>query len=55
MPFPLAPVQAAGAIALAESSAGEETWRWRLFTIGAMIGLAWGILYVVVPTVSGVV
>tara|TARA_B100000029_G_scaffold505920_1_gene587536 strand:- start:16623 stop:18665 length:2043 start_codon:yes stop_codon:yes gene_type:complete len=55
LPFPLAPVQAAGAIALAESSAGEETWRWRLFTIGAMIGLAWGILYVVVPTVSGVV
>lgn len=55
LPFPLAPVQAAGATALAESSAGEETWRWRLFTVGAMIGLGWGILYVVVPTVSGVV
>ncbi len=55
LPFPLAPVQAAGATALAESSSGEETWRWRVFTVGAMIGLGWGILYVVVPTVSGVV
>jgi len=55
LPFPLAPVQAAGATALADSSAGEETWRWRMFTIGAMIGLGWGVLYIVIPTVSGVI
>ena len=55
LPFPLAPVQAAGATALAESSAGEETWRWRMFTVGAMIGLGWGILYVVVPPFPAVV
>ncbi len=55
LPFPLAPVQAAGATALADSSAGEETWRWRMFTVGAMIGLGWGILYIVIPTVSGVI
>jgi hypothetical protein len=55
LPFPLAPVQAAGATALADSSMGRETWRWRVFTVGAMIGLGWGLIYVVVPTVSGVV
>lgn len=55
LPFPLAPVQAAGATALADSSSGLETWRWRVFTVGAMIGLGWGLIYVVVPTVSGVV
>ena len=55
LPFPLAPVQAAGATALADASVGKETWRWRLFTIGAMIGLGWGLIYVVTPTVSGVI
>ncbi|MBM3265595.1 MAG: peptide transporter [candidate division Zixibacteria bacterium] len=55
LPFPLAPVQAAGATALADSSSGEETWRWRVFTVGTMIGLGWGLIYVVVPTVSSVV
>lgn len=55
LPFPMAPVQASGATALAETSAGTETWRWKVFTIGAMIGLGWGIIYIVVPTVSGIV
>lgn len=52
LPFPMAPVQASGATALADSSAGRETWRWRVFTVGAMIGLGWGVIYVVVPTLS---
>ena len=55
LPFPMAPVQASGATALAESSSGAETWRWKVFTVGAMIGLGWGVIYVVVPTVSGIV
>ncbi|MEE2710181.1 MAG: peptide transporter [Gemmatimonadota bacterium] len=55
LPFPMAPVQASGATALAESSSGTETWRWKVFTVGAMIGLGWGVIYVVVPTVSGIV
>ncbi|SVB68388.1 uncharacterized protein METZ01_LOCUS221242, partial [marine metagenome] len=55
LPFPMAPVQASGATALAESSSGTETWRWKVFTVGAMIGLGWGLIYVVVPTVSGIV
>src|SRR5262249_28316266 len=37
LPFPLAPVQAAGATALSEAGSREESWRWRVFSIGAMI------------------
>ena len=29
--FPFAPINAQGALALADSSAGQETWRWRTF------------------------
>ncbi|MBI4552221.1 MAG: peptide transporter [Candidatus Latescibacteria bacterium] len=55
LPFPMAPVQASGATALAESSSGTETWRWRVFTVGSMVGMAWGMIYVVVPTISGII
>lgn len=54
LPFPLAPVQARGATALAETSAKQEGWRWRVFSTGACIGLVWGLLYVVVPTLSSI-
>ena len=54
LPFPMAPVQAGGATALAESSGKQEGWRWRVFSIGAVIGLIWGTVYVVVPMLSGV-
>ena len=55
LPFPLAPVAAQGATALAEASSKEETWRWRIFSIGSMIGVAFGLIYVAVPTLSGVI
>jgi len=54
LPFPLAPVAAQGATALAESAAKTETWRWRLFSIGTMCGLAFGVVYVGIPTLTGV-
>ena len=54
LPFPLAPVQAGGATALAESSSGAETWRWRVFSIGSVIGMAWGLVYAGVPTLTGI-
>ena len=54
LPFPMAPVQAGGATALAETSGKQEGWRWRVFSIGAFIGLAWGTLYVVIPVLSSV-
>ena len=42
LPYPFAPINAQGATALAEMTAGEETWRWRVFSTGAMIGLVFG-------------
>ena len=54
LPFPLEPVQARGVTALAETSAKAEGWRWRVFSTGTCIGLVWGLLYVVVPTLSGI-
>jgi hypothetical protein len=55
LPFPLAPIQAQGATALAEAQSKEETWRWRIFSIGSMIGIAFGLIYVAVPTLTGAV
>ncbi|MFO7957874.1 MAG: peptide transporter [Candidatus Brocadiia bacterium] len=52
LPFPLAPIRAKGVTALAESD--EETWRWRCFSIGSTIGIAFGVIYVAVPVLSGV-
>ena len=53
LPFPLAPIAAQGITALAESE--KETWRWRCFTIGASIGLAFGAIYIGVPTLTKIV
>lgn len=56
LPFPMAPVGALGNMALAESTERDETsWKWRVFSIGAMIGLAFGAIYVLLPAASGVV
>jgi len=53
LPFPMAPVAAEGATALAEVSSKKETWRWRIFSISAMIGVIFGAFYVVIPTITG--
>lgn len=55
LPFPMAPVQAAGATALAEAGSKEESWRWRVFSIGAMMGLIFGFFYLGIPIFTGVV
>lgn len=54
LPFPMAPVHALGVTALAESTSGGDTWRWRVFSIGSMLGLVFGTLYIGLPAVSGV-
>lgn len=51
--FPMAPVASEGATALAEASGKTEGWRWRIFSISAMIGIIYGAVYVVIPTVTG--
>ena len=39
LPFPMAPVAASGATALAEAASKEESWRWRVFSSGSSISL----------------
>ena len=56
LPFPMAPVGALGTMALAESTEDKKTgWKWRVFSIGGMIGLVFGAVYVLFPVVSGLV
>jgi hypothetical protein len=55
LPFPMAPVAASGATALAEAASKEESWRWRVFSIGTMAGIVFGFFYVAVPVFTGVV
>ena len=52
LPFPLAPVDAGAATALAETSSKREGWRWRIFSIGTIIGILFGLVYVGVPVLS---
>src|SRR4029078_3412852 len=37
LPLPMAPVNAQGITALADASSGTESWRWRVFSFGAML------------------
>lgn len=61
LPFPMAPVAAQGATALAESTVrtgeeaagGEKPWRWSVFSTGAAFGIVFASLYVLLPVVSG--
>ena len=60
LPFPMAPVAAEGAMALAESTDRDESgekrkrsWRWNVFSIGASLGVVFGCLYVLLPVVTG--
>jgi hypothetical protein len=54
LPFPLAPIHAEGAIALAERSQEKHGrgFRQYCFSVGVMIGAAFGIFYVAIPTLS---
>jgi len=54
LPFPMAPVAAAGSVALAETDEEKgRSWRWNVFSVGAAIGLAFGAVYVGIPSVTG--
>lgn len=53
LPFPMAPVAASGITALTESETSKEPWRWRCFSIGGMLGIAYGLIYIALPAVTG--
>jgi hypothetical protein len=53
LPFPMAPVNAQGITALADASSGAESWRWRVFSFGAMLGMGFAVVYLALPAVSG--
>ena len=73
LPFPMAPVQAQGIMALSEEQVEESarkgdpnddpephtrgepagSWRWRIFSIGAVMGLIFGAIYLGIPTITG--
>jgi len=75
LPFPLAPVNAQGAMALAESEEqaedrqdlmtkeaekgegapnNEKGKRWRIFSLGAYIGIAFGVVQIGVPAITSI-
>src|SRR5256885_15700802 len=53
LPFPMAPVGAQGVTALADASGGQETWRWRVFSFGAVLGMAFAAVYLALPSITG--
>ncbi len=53
LPFPLARVGSEGVLALAETSGKREGWRWRIFSIGSMIGIVFGFFRIGIPTFTG--
>jgi len=59
LPFPLAPVGAQGILAVAEDMEektrkdSEPSWRWRVFGIGGALGLVFGAVYLLLPTLTG--
>ncbi|MCC5844587.1 MAG: peptide transporter [Verrucomicrobia bacterium] len=62
LPFPMAPVGAQGILALSEEQKGHEissesgregVSKWRMFSIGSVIGLIFGFVYLGIPTITG--
>jgi len=52
----MAPVAALGTMALAEShEEKQQSWKWRVFSIGGVIGLIFGFFYVILPILSGLI
>ncbi len=53
LPFPLASVAASGATALAEAGSKQDSWRWRIFSTGTVVGLIFGGVYTAIPIITG--
>jgi len=53
LPFPMAPVDAQGVVVLSEDREQRTRGRWTIFAIGGMIGLAFGLIYIGIPSFTG--
>lgn len=63
LPFPMAPVGAQGILALSEEQSADQkevspekqkrAWRWRVFSIGSVLGIIFGLIYLGIPTITG--
>ncbi|MCC7147096.1 MAG: hypothetical protein IT443_11680 [Phycisphaeraceae bacterium] len=66
LPFPMAPLGAQGVLALSEEQEEESSerdmnkdpqkpssWRWRVFSMGGLLGLVFGFIYIGLPTITG--
>ena len=52
LPFPMAPVGASGITALTDAKGSKEPWRWRCFSIGGVLGIAYATIYVGLPAIT---
>ncbi len=52
LPFPMATMQASGMLAITEDATDKHGWRWRCFSIGACMGMVFGLIYIGVPTIT---
>ena len=55
LPFPMAPVGAMGMTALADASSQKDTWRWRVFSLGSVAGIAFGFIYLAIPNITSAI
>ncbi len=53
LPFPMAAVGASGITALTNTHDPQQSWRWRCFSIGGMLGMCYGLIYIAVPSITG--
>ena len=53
LPFPFAGVAAQGSMALSESGERKVTWKWKMFSLGAILGIAFGVVQIGIPLVTG--
>jgi hypothetical protein len=58
LPFPMAPVGAQGILAISEQVEGAAktsgtNMRWRMFCVGAGVGMVFGLVYMALPTLTG--
>jgi hypothetical protein len=53
LPFPFASVGAQGAMALAEAGEKKATWKWKVFSLGAFLGLGFAAVQLGIPLLTG--